>query len=152
MLSFKEYLNEAYLIEGGGRRILGVNPLQVDSHREFMRAINPYTDHLVIKQTGSGVKISSKDGELLHVLQSNSKIGPKTAITGLTRIRDHLLMNGLYEPEKNENVGIRSMRAGTSFDQRELEEPEETPKTDDVKGLFSPENTRGSGQVKRRHG
>jgi len=151
MLSFREYLNEAYLIEGGGRRILGVNPLQIDSHREFMRAINPYSQHLVIKQTGSGTKISTPDGELLHVIQSNSKIGPKTAITGLTRIRDHLLMNGIYEPENNENVGIRSMRAGTSFDQKELEEPEEQPKETDVPKLFSRENTRGSGG-RKRHG
>lgn len=152
MLSFKEYLNEAYLIEGGGRRILGVNPLQVDSHGEFMRAINPYTKHLVIKSTGSGTKIMTPEGEFLHMINTASKIGPRTAIIGLTKIRDHLLMNGLYEPEKNENVGIRRLKPGSSFDQKELEEPEETSKTDDVKGLFSPENTRGSGQVKRRHG
>ena len=151
MLSFKQYLNESYLVEGGGRRILGVNPLQIDSHREFMRAINPYSHHLVIKSTGSGTKILTPDGELLHVVAAASKIGPKTAITGLTRIRDHLLMNGLYEPEKNENVGIRSMRAGTSFDEKELKEPEEKPTETDVGALFSKENTRGSGP-KRRHG
>jgi len=151
MLSFKQYLNEEYLVEGGGRRILGVNPLQIDSHSEFMRAINPYVSHLVIKQSGSGTKISTKEGELLHVVNTGSRIGPKTAITGLTRIRDHLLMSGLYEPERNENVGIRSMRAGTSFDQKELEEPEEETKETEVSQLFSKENTRGSGP-KRRHG
>ena len=152
MLSFKEYLNESYLLEGGGgRRILGVSALQIDTPDDFMRAVKPYVKHLVITTTGSGTKISTPDGQLLHIVNKGSRLGPKTAITGLTRIRDHLLMNGLYEPENNENVGIRSMRAGTSFDQKELEEPEEE-KTDDVKGLFSPENTRGSGKIKRRHG
>ena len=151
MLSFKQYLNEEYLVEGGGRRILGVNPLQIDSHSEFMRAINPYVSHLIIKQSGSGTKISTKEGELLHVVNGASRIGPKTAIIGLTRIRDHLLMSGLYEPERNENVGIRSMRAGTSFDEKEVNEPEDNPIETEVPKLFSKENTRGSGP-KRRHG
>ena len=114
------------LNESGGKRILGVNPLQMTTNG-LRRHLRRYSDHLSIEPDGKHLKIRSSSGELIHTL-TQGDIGPKTAIYALTRVRDHLIKVGGYTPEKNESrgniarrpnrmVGEPSEASGPSIDQ-----------------------------------
>ena len=116
------------LNESGGKRILGVNPLQMTTNG-LRRHLEQYSNHLNIETKGKHLKIRSSSGELIHTL-TQGDIGPKTAIYALTRVRDHLIKVGGYTPEKNESRGNIARRPN-----RMVGEPSEAsgPSIDELK-------------------
>jgi hypothetical protein len=102
MKPFKEYL-----IESGGKLILGANPLQMDTPKKLIKHLNTFSDHIRIEQSENHHKIfDKKSGSLIHTLTKSSSIGPKTAITTLSVLRKHLENIGAIKPNPKETKGI----------------------------------------------
>ena len=117
------------LNESGGKRILGVNPMQMTTNG-LRRRLKKYSDHLNVETEGKHIKIRSRSGELIHTLSKTNDLGPKAAIDALTKVRNHLITVGGYTPEKNESRGNITRRQN-----RIVGEPSEAsgPSIDELK-------------------
>lgn len=100
-----------YIVESGGKRILGANPLQMDTTKALIRHLNQWNEHIKIISSQNHNKIfDNKTGKLIHTFTSSSSLGPKAAIYALSIIRDHLVSIGAIKLDKNETKGVAQRR------------------------------------------
>jgi hypothetical protein len=112
MKSFKEYL-----IESGGKLILGANPLQLDTSRKLIRHLKRFSDHINVEASQNHQKIfDRKTGALLHTFTSSGSIGPKAAIHILSTVRQHLESIGAIEKNTRETRGLSGLRKNRVVD------------------------------------
>lgn len=97
------------VLESGGKKILGVNPLQL-TQRGLRRLVNNYSSHVELEQSKTHNKIIDKTtGNTIHKF-TVGKIGPKAAIDTVTALRNHLKTIGAYKLESGESKGTIQQR------------------------------------------
>jgi hypothetical protein len=116
------------VVESGGRRILGANPLQLTSDG-LKRHLNKFSKHITLDDGGKHFIIRDKNGNVIHSF-TKGKIGPKAALGALTIVRDHLEKIGAYTREKNESEGVgRKRRQNITVEPNEI--PQEQKQKED---------------------
>lgn len=121
-------VKKGMLIESGGRRILGANPLQLTSDG-LRRHLNKFSRHITLVDGGKHYAIRDNNGNVIHTF-TKGRIGPKAALGALTIVRDHLEKIGAYTREKNESQGVgRKRRQNTIVEPGEIT-PEDRQKSE----------------------
>jgi hypothetical protein len=106
MKSFK-----TYLLEAGGRMMMGVNPLQMNT-RDLLRFVKKWKDYVSIETGAKHHKLLDNRGNVFHTF-TVGRIGPKAALGVISTLRDHLVSRGLYELQPNERQSLIARRQNT---------------------------------------
>ena len=115
------------LVESGGKRILGMNALQANSH-SLISHLNRWNSHLSFEHGGKHTIVRDPRTNKLITTITKGKIGPKAAIDTLTTVRNHLESIGAYVREKGESRGIVTRRQNKEVsDEKKSPIREKTP-------------------------
>lgn len=100
------------LFESGGKRILGVNPLQM-TRKGLQQVINQFGAHVELQYGNHGKIIDKKTGNVLMTFTNASKIGPRASIDVLSTLRNHLKSIGAIKEDNRESKGTNNRRQNT---------------------------------------
>jgi hypothetical protein len=102
----------SFLTESGGRMMMGMNPLQMKT-RDIIRFINQWKEHVTVDGSGRHNKLIGKDGSVITTF-TRGELGPKSALSTISRLRDYLVSQGVYTLKPGERSSIIKRRQNSS--------------------------------------
>lgn len=139
-----------FLLEAGGKNIMGVNPLQMKT-RDILRLIRQWKNHVSIDNTGSHNKILDSNGNVVAKF-TKGEVGPKGAIDIVSQLRDHLVSRGVYVVRPGESSSLTQKRQNVSVQAKEKSsDGESIPSREErIKNIIDRLKSGSIGQRKRR--
>jgi hypothetical protein len=143
MKSFK-----TFLLESGGRNIMGVNPLQMKS-RDILRFIGKWKKHVSIDSTTNHHRLLDSNGNIITTF-TMGELGPKSALGVISKLRDHLVSKGVYVVQPNERSSLTPKRKNTRVEDGKESQTDKKPREEVIKAIVDRLKSGSIGQRKRR--